>query len=53
MRKDLGEKSPEEIYGFTEEEMEILEKIFPYCEYGFHTIESIKYIPYTESIVLL
>lgn len=42
LREDLGEKTPLELYDFTMEEQCVLEEILPYCEYGFHTIKSIK-----------
>jgi hypothetical protein len=45
LRDDLGEKSPEDIYGFRDEEMELLEYYLPSCEYGFHTIESVEIFP--------
>ena len=52
-REDLGEKSPQELYNLTYEEIEFFETIIlPYSEYGFHTIVSIEYFPYTESYAL-
>jgi len=46
LRRDLGEKSPQELYldkpGVTTKVWNKFIELLPYCEYGFHTIESIK-----------
>lgn len=42
LRRDLGEKSPKEIYHDIDESIiEEFEELLPYGEYGIHTIESI------------
>lgn len=53
-RKDLGEKSPKDIYNISGEEYETFRELCPYDEYGFHTIESVKVsdIPSDEEILL-
>ena len=53
LRDDLGEKDSMELYGLTEEEHDIFSNYLPWCEYGFHTIESIKIFPLVESEELL
>lgn len=52
LRKDLGEKSPEEMYGHIEG-FELFENLIPYDEYGIHTIESVEIIEVTETEKLL
>lgn len=53
-REDLGEKSPRELYPmFDEDTFETFESLVPYCEYGFHTIDSIEITPYVEKTKLL
>lgn len=44
-RKDLGEKLPEEIYGFDEEVHEIFEECCPSSVIGFHTVEKVEVWP--------
>lgn len=42
-RRDLGEKTPEEIYSEIDEgTMELFTDLCPSTEYGFHTIERIR-----------
>lgn len=53
LRADLGEKSPEELYGFSELEMDLLYDYLPSNEYGFHTIESVGVHPFVETEYLL
>ena len=53
-RKDLGEKSPVELYDLTEEEEEFFVcKICPSCDYGFHTIDLVMIYPYVEGECLI
>lgn len=53
-RSDLGELRPEEIYDLSETDVQFMEEeILPYCEYGFHTVESIEIAPYQETERLL
>ena len=41
-RRDLGEKSPEEIYPNIDADIhEMFQDMCPFSEYGFHTVESI------------
>lgn len=49
-RPDLGEKSAAEMYGHIEGFEDFLD-LLPYCEWGFHSIESIEVVH--ESDVLL
>lgn len=53
LRKDLGEKSPEELYEADEEVFNFFHDLMPYNEYGFHTIESIEVTPYVKKEKLL
>ena len=53
LRKDLGEKSPQELYDFDEEVFELFEDFCPYPEYGFHTIERIELYPTPKKTRLL
>ena len=39
-RPDLGEKTPQELYGFVDDVFELFEEFVPLCD-GFHIIESI------------
>ena len=41
-REDLGERTPEQLYIFSEEIFELFLEYLPYNEYGFHTIERIE-----------
>lgn len=41
-REDLGEKTPQQLYKFSDKVFELFEEFLPYNEYGFHTIESIE-----------
>lgn len=52
-RRDLGEKTPEEYYGFSEEVMDTFNDLCPYGQYGIHTIVSITVSPLVERTVLL
>jgi len=52
LREDLGEKSPEELYNLTDEEVEVFSDYLPWSEYGLHTIISIKIAPVVEYEVL-
>lgn len=55
-RKDLGEKSPFELYSdyLTQSEIEkFIDNFIPDCEFGLHTIESIELRPKTETEKLL
>jgi hypothetical protein len=52
-RRDLGEKTPQELYKFDQEIFDIFKDLCPYCEYGFHTIESITVSPVTQKTKLL
>lgn len=47
-REDMGEKSPQEIYDLTDEEIDIFYEFTPSSEWGFHTVESISVAPTTE-----
>lgn len=42
LRRDLGEKSPEELYDFPKEIHDLFMGYCPSCEYGFHTIKEVK-----------
>ena len=56
LRKDLGEKSPQELYqDINEDIIEFFEEEFLpiYSEYGFHTISSIEICPFVEKTKLL
>lgn len=48
LRDDLGEKSVQELYGYSDEDLEFLYDFLPYNEYGFHTIKSVEVSIYTE-----
>lgn len=52
-RKDLGEKSPCELYNISEEEMEAFQEAFWLWggEYGFHTITEISEINIVKRIL--
>lgn len=53
-RSDLGEKDARGLYEeLFPEAMKILEDLLPCCEYGFHSITSIKYTPARAWISLL
>ena len=53
LRKDMGEKSPEEIYSFSKEVFYIFEDLIPCSEYGIHTIESVTVCPLQKKTKLL
>lgn len=53
LRDDLGEKSPRELYGWTEDEFDFLLEYIPSSEYGIHTIESVTVAPLTKKEVLV
>ena len=53
VRKDLGEKSPKELYKFDDEIFELFEELLPYDECGLHKIESIYVCPLVEKQKLL
>lgn len=40
-----SEKTPQEYYGFTDEEVEFIENMVGWLDYGFHTIKSIVVVP--------
>lgn len=50
LRTDLGEKSPDELYGHLEG-YELFDSLTPYSEYGFHTIEEIKIVIILEELL--
>lgn len=54
-RKDMGEKSIEEIYDFTEEEIDVIDQYFPHGFDGMlaHTLHSIQIIEIKEEIFKL
>ena len=52
-RKDLGEKSPREIYDFPADIFDVFEALLPDSEYGFNTIESIEVTSYLKKVKLL
>ena len=52
LREDLGEKSPEELYG-EDEALKLFNELIPCGEYGIHTIESIKILEIFNEINLL
>jgi hypothetical protein len=52
-RRDLGEKSPREIYDFPQAIFDLFEELLPSSEHGFHTIESIEIAPYVKKTKLL
>lgn len=49
-RQDLGEKSAEELYGHLDN-FDLFDNFVPYCEYGIHTIESIKIVTILEELL--
>ena len=53
IRGDLGEKSPRELYNFSEKVFELFEEYVPYGEHGIHTIESITICPLQKKTKLL
>ena len=53
LRRDLGEKSPRELYNYDESIFDLFERHLPSTEYGFHTIESIYINPVKQKTRLL
>jgi hypothetical protein len=52
-REDLGEKSVKELYSIDENIIEEFEGLLPFCEYDFHSINSIKLFSYMQVIKLI
>lgn len=52
-RSDLGEKSAKELYGYTDEEFDLICNYLPFGEYGIHTIESVEFyeLPKKKTII--
>ncbi len=53
VRRDLGEKSPEEIYNIKEEVVDLFQVYVPHGQHGIHTIESITICPLQKKTKLL
>ncbi len=51
--RNMGEKTPRELYDFDEKVFAAFEDYVPYGEYGIHTIESITICPLQKKTKLL
>jgi len=52
-RADLGEKSLQELYGWSDEDLDFLMDYIPLDEWGLHTIESVEYYDVPKKKVLI
>lgn len=53
LRDDLGEKSVQELYGWSDDELDYLTDFLPMDEYGIHTIESVEFYDVPKKTVII